>query len=211
MHQIGEGFMYKVYDSEDGYVIKIPKDPTISSAEVENESIRIHRKYMWDAIPETTARETDTWFDIRQEKLEWELIELVPWTVKSDVLKLLQDGNDMQKATWQLFDVFWLEGLIQVFGHLTKETAIWFCNDLSLPVTKKYLQHKYKMSSEVLDQMLVPNNKPLLSHNMMRTKNGDLKFFDTDYRALSWKKPLHMVWNFYTQKALRLIETASQD
>lgn len=197
-------FMYDVSISW-WEVIKTPRAPWNTSIEAENFSTLIHKSYLWNYVPETQISLSKShWFLTNQELINWwNHIDLAIESTKQDVIDLLEKWAIMQKEQNILFDIFWMQWMINLFNFYFKWTNIKKFSDILLPANARYLQLIHNLPPEVLIQM---NNdiesKPFIAYNLLRDEEWKLRFIDTDYRPLDIFHPLNLVGNWITQKAL---------
>lgn len=200
-------FMYDVTDSGSNKVVKIPRAPWNTSISNEELSVAIHKSYLWESIvPDTQIVLSDShWFLTHQELVKWwQAIDLTQEITKQDVKELLENWAKMQSEQGILFDVFWLQWMINLFNFYFSWSPIKKMSDLFLPANAKYLQMIHNLPPEILMQMNSDTvSSPFIAYNILRDENWKLHFIDTDYRPLDVFHPLNLVWSWITQKALR--------
>lgn len=202
-------FMYDVSINWDSEVLKTPRAPWNTSIENERLSVVLHNSYLWDYVPDTKIISSDThWFLTHQELVNWwNHIDLAIESTKQDVIDLLEKWVRMQKEQKILFDIFWMQWMINLFNYYFKWTNIKKFSDLLLPANAKYLQLMHNLPPEALIQMNSDiKSKPFVAYNILRDDKWILRFIDTDYRPLDIFHPLNLVGNWITEKALRDIK-----
>lgn len=197
-------FLHNTYSDEQWAVIKIPKTTRWTSYEKEARGRDIHWEYLWGFLAETqieTASEHG--YTITQEEIIGTPTDIMNST-SEQINTLLEKGMTMQSQEWILFDVFWMESMVALFNHYFKWTYIKRLSDLLLPVNAQYLKLMHNFKPQDLYKMNNQDiNIPFVSHNILKEDGTwDIKFIDTDYRPLQWNKPLNLVGNWITQKAL---------
>ncbi len=208
---IWNGFMYTVIDKWDWTVEKIPRKAWNTSSEKEKSSFELHKKYLWDLIvpdtdifiPKKKIISSSDNFEVYQDKIiRWNPVDLIN-TTNEKVIELLASWSEMQKDNKVLFDVFWLEWMVQLFEHYFKWTPIKSFNDLFLPANAKYLKIMHNFPLWLLEEMHLKELNPFIAYNILEDEKWDIHFIDTDYRPLDVFHPLNHIWNWITQKALR--------
>ena len=208
-NKIWEWFMYKVFDNEDGTVQKIPWNTEKTSLEKEETSFNIHKKYLWDYIPDTDF--IDKWnglFELKQEFISWKPVDIIDFT-NEEVIKILNSWLTMQEKNKIFFDIFWLEWMIRLFNYYYWWTILKTLYDKSIPLGSLYLEKVHKLPKWKFEEMnLEKNNKwnPFVAHNMIIDDDWNIRFIDTDNRPLNAFQPLNMIWNWITKKALHEVK-----
>lgn len=213
---IWEWFMYEVIDKGDWTVEKKPRKSEVTSSEREEESLKIHKKYLWDLIVPDTDIYLANWsengdFEVHQEKIiKWTPVDLIN-TTNEKVFQLLESWKEMQRENNILFDIFGMKWMIDLFNYYYSWTPIKTINDLLLPANAEYLKMMHNFPVWLLDKMNKSNWNPFLAHNILEDSKWDIHFIDTDYRSLDFKDllkwdrnvPLNKVWDWITKKALK--------
>ena len=205
-NKIGEWFMYEVFDNSDWTVQKIPRNPWKTSIEKEQGSFNIHKKYLWNSLPETKFINKWDWlFELKQEYIDWKPVDILENT-KDDVLNILENWLSMQAKEKIFFDIFWLKWMIRLFNYYFEWTFLKTIYDKSIPLWSLYLEKVHKLPKWKFEEMnLVENNNwPVFAaHNMLEDENWNIRFVDTDNRPIDIFHPLNMIWNWITKKALK--------
>lgn len=196
-------FMYSVSDEEDWTVKKVLRAPLNTSAQREKSSLELHKTYLWDIIvPETEIYELKSGdFEVHQKKIEGTPLVLTDLT-SDNVRKILELGALMQKEHRVLFDIFWMQWMIQLFNYYFWWTPIKELSDFLLPANAKYLHLMHNFPEGLLREMNEATWNPFVAHNILQDSEGKLHFIDTDYRPLKLICPLNIIGNWITQKAL---------
>lgn len=205
---LGRWFAHEVYETTDGRVIKIPRDPKNTSIANEQKSLDIHSSFVGEFIPDTKIlKDEGYWFIINQKLvIDWNPVDLLEEWVQDDVKRLLEWWTRMQKNHSILFDVFWMHGMIRLFNYYFNWTIIKKLSDILLPMNAKYLELVHKVSPDLLYELNKDNGiHPFFAYNILRDKEWKLHFIDTEYRPIDIFHPLNMFWNWITQKALNEI------
>ena len=207
--KIWEGFNYEVFDIWDWKVKKRPR--TENNLKIEQNSFDIHKKYLWDFLPDTEFIWEDWKIkEVIQTKVKWaEIIDLNSMTddVKNQVNELLSRGLSMQEKHKILFDIFWMEWMIALFNHYFKNSTLKKISDFTLPFNSKVLEAIKKIPSEMMINLNnKEDNNPFLAYNLLKDIDWKVHFIDTDYRKVNIFHPLNFVWNLITKKALKDLE-----
>lgn len=196
-------FMYSVSDKDDWTVEKIPRAPWNTSAENETKSLKLHKQYIGILVPETEIYKwSSEKFSVHQEIIEWIPVNLAVDFTKDEVMKLLTSWSNMQQNHKVLFDIFWMQWMIRLFNYYFAWTSIKNFSDLLLPVNAKYLRLMHNLPETILPEMNKEDWSPFIAHNILKDKDWELHFIDTDHRPLDSFHPLNLVWNWITKKAL---------
>lgn len=197
-------FMYTVSDKNDWTVEKLPRAARNTSAENEDSSYKLHKKYLWIIVPETEIYKWNSDnFSVHQEIVDWTPVDLAVDFNKTEIMNLLNSGANMQQNHRVLFDIFWMQWMIRLFNHYFANTPIKNMSDLLLPVNAKYLRIIHNLPENVLSEMNSDSDwSPFIAHNILKDDKWEIHFIDTDHRPLDPLHPLNLVWNWITQKAL---------
>jgi hypothetical protein len=195
-----KGLVYEVYDKQDQSVIKIPRSK-IYRKNIEEDSYLLHQKYLKWSVAQSDFIESWDSYNIIQEKINGNPVDLHNIT-NQKIHKILEQWQDMQKAENILFDIFWLEWMIQLFNYYFDEKALKSLWDLCIPMNAWILNYFYNFPPELLKQMNQNKWNPFIAHNLLEDKDWNITLIDTDFRPLDIKHPLNMVGDWITQKAI---------
>lgn len=182
LKQIASWFFNTVYITENNStVIKIQKKTNSiiwTTKRRLEEALEIHKKYLWNAIPNTEI-ETDIssprWYFVKQEFCTWRLLSLLDLdnsTIKAKFDTLVKAWKLMETDKKLFFDIYWWNGLIKNKREFFKKK---------------------------------PN---FIFTNLILTPDNEIKFVDIDYLPMSnplvrcWKTirnftNLLYTWNFW--------------
>jgi len=206
---IWEGFWYTVY-RDGNRVVKLPRNENTRILASEIAGLEAHETHMWDFIPNTTFTETDEWYNVSQEFIAWEAVDLME-TTNNKVFELLESWATMQEKEWILFDVFWLEWMVRLFNYYYGDTLLGKTNNFLLPLSWRFLQILHNFPYETIKQLNKDTSSPFISENILENSSWNVKFVDIEHRSLQKPKsikelkkyPLNLLWAWITKKALK--------
>ncbi len=207
---LADGLSHKAYISAAGTINKIPKIQLGSKVHkvILNilRAIDIHEEYLWDTIPETKVTPHKEYGYLIEQ-------EYIPNARTIDILKESPKGLEsfldawlqMQKDQKIVFDLLWIEGVIQTcVYHLNKSK---FGKRKILPCVKKHQKVFGNLSKTLfgVNPQHIEKNLSLTSviaTNLLVTKEEELRFFDLERRNYRLRDPKNYVWWMLTEYIL---------
>jgi hypothetical protein len=206
--KVWEGFWYTVTWNWNK-VIKTPRNQLSRILNDEKEALKTHQDYLWESIPSTEFKQTKGWYEVHQDFIRWNPVDLMT-TTNDKVFELLDAWISMQEKEKILFDVFGLEWMVRLFNYYFSDTYLWKAKDISLPIAASILQLIHHFPKEKLEELNNDKTSPFIVPNIIEEDNWNVKFVDIEHRELisprsisSLKKyPLNLLWAWITKKAL---------
>ncbi len=215
---VWEGFWYIVAWNEDWRVTKTPRNQSSRILDDEKKALKIHQDYLWKFIPDTKFQKTEDWYEVHQDYIEWNPVDLMT-TTNDKVFELLNAWIIMQEKEKILFDVFWLEWMVRLFNYYFSDTYLWKAKDIVLPLAGSILQLINNFPKEKLEVLNNDTTSPFIVSNIIEKYNWDVKFVDIEQRELSLPKsfssfkkyPLNLLWAWITKKALADVQKSREN
>ena len=193
---IDSWFQHNVYLSEDQTTVtKTPRQAVGTSTALElKNAISTHEEYLQDYLLDSTVEvDSEHWYRITQAYMyEATPIDLLVQS-NPDVEELLAMGATMQEKEKILFDLLWMEGQIQAFGHwlennvLTRSVVKPVVDSVVVPVSAQILKYLYNVDPTKVTESYTRSHT-ITAHNILHDKKSNIRFCDPEYRPFVPKK-----------------------
>jgi len=191
--------VYKQWDK----VIKLPRKWEYSDSI--KKGYEIHKKYLWDSIPNTEFNEIKWKSTIMQDFVQWNPVDLAQ-TSNERVFEIIELWYKMQKEEKIYFDLFWLEWILSLYYNYLPP---WLSNnimkkdsDLLFKLNSYLLEKLYNYPRKELRKIIEKSWNPFLVHNLLETPNWEIKMIDFEYKRLSPFNITNQVFSLITKKTV---------